>query len=112
MQRTHVAMTTINLRLYELFRKRFQLSDSDAREALIAVEEVIRNNQREWMKQVVTREFLQDELKDVKEEVKQLGMDQAAHQCEMLLVIYWTGMMLFLAIAVAVTAIVIYMGNQ
>ena len=95
-------MNAINIKLYDIFRKDLNLSETKARELVETIDEVVKSNQEGQLKEVPTKEFVKDEFHRLELKIEQT-------KSELTKAVFWTSLVQFLAIVGSVVGFVSFM---
>jgi hypothetical protein len=103
-------MSTLNIRLYEFARKEMNFSEEKAKEFVQAIDEVVRDDIKgEGINELATKSFVKDEVLIVREEIHKLELKVEQTKGELTKVIFWAGLIQFLAIVGSLVGIISFM---
>ena len=100
-------MSVVNIKLYDLARNDFNLSEEPARQFVEAIDEVVRENRKnEGVNELATKSFVREEITETKAFVK-----DEVHRLELAMYksVFWSGLIQFLSIVGAMIALVTFM---
>ena len=107
-------MTTIHIKLYDIFRNDLHLPEIKAKELVEAIDEAVSENinykQHEY-KSLWKGDFkgLDDKIGTIDKELSRLELKLEQTKSELSKAIYWTGLIQFLAIVGSVVSLVVFM---
>jgi hypothetical protein len=95
-------MNSVDIKLYDIFRKDLNLTESKAKELVQAIDEAVRVGHEDNVQGVATKEFMKDEIHRLEIKLEQT-------KGEVTKAIFWANLIQFLAIVGSVIGIISFM---
>lgn len=114
---------SIQIKLYDIFRKDLHLADERARELVQTIDEAVKGENEEILEGVATKDFVREEIHSTKEFVRekfhtldlkigQVELKMEQMRSDLTKAIYITNLIQFLTIVGSVIAIINFMRHQ
>jgi hypothetical protein len=111
-----VMRNSIQIKLYDIFRKDLHLADEKARELVQTIDEAVKGENEGILEGVATKDFVKEEIQSVrdfvKEEIRLVKAEIHNLELKMTKAIYISSLIQFLAIVGSVIAIINFMRHQ
>jgi hypothetical protein len=111
-----IMRNSIQVKLYDIFRKDLHLPDERARELVQTIDEAVKGEYEETLDGVATKDFVKDEIYSIKEFVREtchkLDLKIEQTKSDLTKAIYITNLIQFLTIVGSVIAIITFMQHK
>jgi hypothetical protein len=111
-----IMRNSIQIKLYDIFRKDLHLPDERARELVQTIDEAVKGEYEDNLEGVATKDFVKEEILTVrdfvKEEIRLVKEEIHNLELKMTKAIYISSLIQFLAIVGSVIAIINFMRHQ
>ena len=118
-----IMRNSIQIKLYDIFRKDLHLADERARELVQTIDEAVKGENEEILEGVATKDFVREEIHSTKEFVRekfhtldlkigQVELKMEQMRSDLTKAIYITNLIQFLTIVGSVIAIINFMRHQ